>query len=93
MRISASWASDGALDHVILKEDEDGRGRHEGIAALIREGLETAGMAPDEIEVVYDEFEALDHALAQAQDGDLVLVLANDVRGMLDVLRKKGATA
>ena len=82
------------LDHVIVKEDEDGRGRRRGaIAALIREGLLDGGLAVEEIEVVHDEFEALEHGIAQLQDGDILLMLANDVRGILDHLRSKGATA
>jgi len=82
------------LDHVIVKEDEDGRGRRRGaIAALIREGLLDGGLAEEEIEVVHDEFEALEHGIAQLQDGDILLMLANDVRGILDHLRSKGATA
>ena len=73
------------LDHVIIKEDEDGRGRPRGaIAALVRAGLEEGGLASDEIEVVYDEMEAVDHVVGLLGEGDLALVTANDVRGVLD---------
>ena len=82
------------LDHVIVKEDEDGRGRPRGaIAALIREGLLGAGIPEERIEVVHDELEAAEHGIALLQDGDILLMLANDVRGVLDLLRSKGATA
>ncbi|MEO7963019.1 MAG: cyanophycin synthetase, partial [Gemmatimonadaceae bacterium] len=81
------------LDHVILKEDEDGRGRPQGaIARLLREGLEEGGLAPNEIEVVYEEREAVEHAVALLEDGDLAVILVNDVREILELLRVKGAT-
>jgi cyanophycin synthetase len=80
------------LDRVILKEDENGRGRRPGeIAGLIREGLVEGGLAPDRIEEVLDEYDAVRRALALLEDGDLALVLANDVRGVLDLLGAEGA--
>ena len=82
------------LDHVIIKEDENGRGRPPGaIAALIREGLLEGGLAPDRIEEVLDEYDAVRRALVLLEDGDLALVLANDVRGVLDLLGAQGAVA
>lgn len=82
------------LDYVIIKEDENGRGRPPGeIAGLIREGLVAGGLAPDRTEQVLDERDAVCRALAVLDDGDLALVLANDVRGVLDLLGTMGATA
>lgn len=82
------------LDYVILKEDEDGRGRPRGqIAALIREGLQEGGLGADAIEEVLEESDAVRRSLEVLDDGDLALVLANDVRGVLDLLAANGATA
>ncbi|HEY0776938.1 MAG TPA: hypothetical protein VGD56_03130, partial [Gemmatirosa sp.] len=83
-----------ALDHVIIKEDENGRGRPAGeIARLIREGLLAGGRAAEDIEIVLDERDAVLRALEILEDGDLALVLANDVSGVLDLLAQRGATA
>jgi len=45
-----------SLDRVIVKEDEDPRGRRRGeVAELLREGLREGGMQDDRVEVVLDE--------------------------------------
>ncbi|HEX2093364.1 MAG TPA: cyanophycin synthetase [Longimicrobiaceae bacterium] len=77
-RISAGF------DHVIVKEDPDRRGREDGeIACLVVEGLREGGMADDRIEVILDEPAAVDRALAELGDGELAVVLADDVPGVL----------
>src|SRR4051812_21641539 len=76
------------LDHVILKEDNDRRGRAPGeIAHVIGEGLAEVGIGPDRIETVYSEPEAVARAVEQIRDRDLVVVLADDVPGVLEQLR------
>jgi cyanophycin synthetase len=82
------------LDHVVIKEDENGRGRPEGqIAGLIREGLLEGGMPESNIEQVLDEFEAVAHTVDRLDDGDLAVILVNDVQGVLELLRARGARA
>jgi cyanophycin synthetase len=72
------------LDRVIVKEDTDTRGRPEGeVAQLVIEGLREGGMHGDSIETVLDEMEAVDRALAQAEEGDLLMVLADKVAPVL----------
>ena len=81
------------LDHVIVKEDEDRRGRPPGeIARLVREGLVEGGLAAGAIEEVPNETDAVRRALALLEDGDLALVLVDDVRGVLNFLAGHGAT-
>jgi len=76
------------LDYVILKEDSNLRGRQRGeIARVIREGLAEVGIGPDRIETVYSEPEAVARAVEQIRDRDLVVVLADDVPGVLEQLR------
>jgi cyanophycin synthetase len=78
-----------ALDYVIVKEDDDLRGRGPGeITRLVKEGLAAGGLPDDAVEVVADEIEALDRAVARLEDGDIAVVLADDVQG---VLRHLGA--
>ena len=82
------------LDHVIVKEDNDRRGREPGeIADLVREGLVTGGLSNDEIEVVADEFEAVDRVLSLLDDHDIGVVLADDVPGVLQHLRGRSQPA
>jgi len=80
----------GGLDRVILKEDDDRRGRPPGeVARLLREGLEASGMAPERIEVREHESEAVSHAMGLMQPRDLLLVLADDVGAVLDRVRAR----
>jgi cyanophycin synthetase len=76
------------LDHVIIKEDTDLRGRDPGeVASLVREGLIAGGLSEGEIEVVADELEAVDRGIALLEDRDIVVALADDVAGVLEHLR------
>ena len=77
------------FDYVIAKEHPDYlRGRQAGgVARLIGEGVEAGGRSPDEWETVLSEPEAVDRALALMQDGDLVLIVADDTAGVLAQLQ------
>jgi cyanophycin synthetase len=88
-------AMGGGLDLAIVKEDADPRGRARGeAAALLVAGLREAGVAPDAIEVVHDEGRAVDTALDRLEDGDLLVVLADRVQGVLQrVQRRAGGQA
>jgi cyanophycin synthetase len=82
------------LDYVIIKEDTDRRGREVGeIAMLVREGLEAGGHSPDAIEVVADEMQAVDRAIALLDERDIGVVLADDVTGVLEHLRGRAQPA
>lgn len=71
------------FDLLIIKEDNDRRGREEGeIAALLQRAAEGAGMPSDRIETVLDELEAVRHALATAQTEDLVVICADEIRAV-----------
>jgi cyanophycin synthetase len=56
--------------HLIIKEDQDLRGREKGeVARLLQEGALAAGMPADKIQIIYDEVEALHNAVSEhAQD-------------------------
>jgi cyanophycin synthetase len=72
------------LDRVVVREDEDRRGRPHGeTPRLIIEGLREKGMDPERVEVVPPEEEAVDRVLAELGPGDLAVILADDVRGVL----------
>jgi cyanophycin synthetase len=80
------------LDRVILKEDDDRRGRSPGeVARLLEEGLHEGGLGPDRIETMFAEPDAIARALGTMQDGDLVVVLAEDVHGVLRAVRPRAS--
>jgi cyanophycin synthetase len=76
------------LDYVILKEDDNLRGRSRGeVADVIGEGLADAGISPERVMTVYSEREAVERALEQMGEKDLVVVLVDDVSGVLEQIR------
>ena len=78
----------GGLDLAIVKEDDDRRGRRPGeIAELLVEGLRAAGLHGDQIEVVPDEQAAVVRSLEVIGDGDLLVILADDVGSVLARIR------
>ncbi|HLS46888.1 MAG TPA: cyanophycin synthetase [Gemmatimonadales bacterium] len=77
-----------SLDHAVLKEDNDLRGRGPGeTSGLIREGLLEGGMPADRIEQRLREPEAVERGLELMQEHDLLVILAVDVPGVLAQLR------
>ena len=82
-----------AFDDVILYQDAAQRGRADGeVVALLREGLEKASRTTH-IEAINGEFLAIDTALARLKQGDLCLVLVDQVQEALDHLAKRVSQA
>jgi len=83
----------GGLDLAIVKEDDDRRGRRPGeIAELLVEGLRRAGLHGDQIEVVPSEAAAVTRSLEVIGDGDLLVILADDVTSVLAQIRPHAST-
>jgi len=81
-----------ALDYVVVKEDGYRRGRAEGnIAELIIDGLREGGLSENQYATIFSEQEAIAHAMARMKDNDLVVILADDVSGSLDLVRRYSA--
>ena len=82
------------LDYVIVRDDKYRRGRAPGeISRIIAEGLREGGMREDQIDVVHNEVEALEHAMALMQDNDLIFVLADEVPVVLEQVRQVAAAS
>lgn len=71
----------GHFDHFICRCDDHRRGRGEvEVAEMLRDRLLECGVDADRIDVIPDEQEATRAALQMAQPGDLVLILADNVK-------------
>ena len=63
------------FDEVIVREDDNPRGRQPGsIAELVKSGLLKAGKPEDKIEIVLNEIEATLTALQRGRRGDLIVI-------------------
>jgi cyanophycin synthetase len=70
-----------AFDRLIIKEDDDRRGREVGASAtLMKRGAMNAGMLEEKIEIMPDEIEAVEHGLRQAIKGDVVVITADNIK-------------
>jgi cyanophycin synthetase len=68
------------FDLLLLKEDDDRRGRERGaIMRILHEAALGVGMPAEGIVEVGDELEAVRHALATAAPGDLVVIFADAI--------------
>jgi cyanophycin synthetase len=76
------------FDFVILREDTDRRGREPGaVAALLRDGLRSAGFRDDRMTTLLDEVEALSFGVRMLGEDDILVVLADRVPGTIDAVR------
>ena len=68
----------GRFDHYICRRDDGLRGREsDEVPLMISAVLRAHGVREDQITVIPDEQEAIDHALRMGQFGDLLLVFAD----------------
>ena len=79
-----------AFDRIVVKEDEDKRGRRHGeVAQLLRDAI--AAERPDlPCEIVLDEREALECALSAMRSGDVVVMFYDDLEVVREVLAARG---
>ncbi|MEN9217230.1 MAG: cyanophycin synthetase, partial [Gloeomargarita sp. HHBFW_bins_162] len=74
------------FDRVIIKEDDDTRGRRRGeAAAWLQTGVEET-VAHRIFQVILDETEAIQTALKQAKTGDLVVIFPESVKRTLHLV-------
>ncbi|MBT8079369.1 MAG: cyanophycin synthetase [Gammaproteobacteria bacterium] len=71
----------GHFDHFVCRCDDNRRGRgKDEVAVMMKDRLLESGVDPDNIDVVPDEQEATIAVLQKAQPGDLVLILADNIK-------------
>ena len=78
------------FDRIVIKEDDDKRGRQPGeVARLLQETI--AAERPElPCEVVLDEREALETGLAAMRGGDVAVMFYDDLEAVREVLAKRG---
>ncbi len=82
-----------AFDDVLLYQDQCQRGRADGeVVALLRQGLEGASRTTH-VDEINGEFVAIDKALARLSEGDLCLILIDQVEDALAHIAKRIAEA
>lgn len=78
-----------AFDEVVLYQDQCQRGRSDGeVIALLREGLAGASRTQGIAEIT-GEFLAIDTAMDKLEEGDLCLILVDQVEEALSYIRAK----
>jgi cyanophycin synthetase len=78
------------FDYIIVKEDDDTRGRPRGSASdLITTGI-TQGQPNSRYESVLDETQAINKALDMAPDGSLVVILPESVNRAIKLIKLRG---
>jgi cyanophycin synthetase len=82
------------LDRVLVKEDDDARGRDRGeVTRLLVEGLREGGLDESAIETGFSETAGVLRLLESLGDGDLGVVLVDDVRAVLEAIRPRAMAA
>ena len=67
----------GPFDHIILRRDDYRRGRGEDeVPRILYDELEASGVDPERLQIIINE-EAVESALNQASQGDLVLIFGD----------------
>ena len=79
--LALARAAAPAFDFIVLREDDNLRGRSRGeTGALVRQGLLASGFPAERISPeVYAEEAAVQQALATAQPGDLLVIFGDDL--------------
>ena len=76
------------IDHIIVKEDKNLRGRNSGeIAKLIVEGIVKEDKNK-KYEVVLKEEEALIKAISMAKEGDTIIVFFEEMKALVDIIEE-----
>lgn len=87
--ITLGKLSAGMFDRILIKEDDDTRGRPRGDgAALILQGIESAGQ-PIAHETILNETQAINTALDSAPKGSLVVIFPESVTRAISLLEAR----
>ncbi|MBL8194309.1 MAG: cyanophycin synthetase, partial [Blastocatellia bacterium] len=69
------------FSRLIIKEDDDSRGREAGkTAEVLRQAAIDSGMPPENIQIILKETEAVDQALKNAVRDDLIVITCDNIK-------------
>ncbi|HEX2945128.1 MAG TPA: cyanophycin synthetase [Clostridia bacterium] len=78
-----------AFDKIYIKEDNDLRGRDAGeVADLLYDSVISVGLDTGKVSVIYSEEKALETAIMDAKQGELVVMFYEDLESALKVIEK-----
>ena len=82
-----------AFDRIYIKEDKDRRGRTEGeVANILESGCKSILTNPTVVTVELCEQRALEMAINEAEQGDIIVVFYEEYKPLLDVIEKAKST-
>jgi len=82
------------FDRIVIREDDNTRGRKSGaISEILRAAVAAGGMGDSNITVVIDELEAVKHAVDMADKTDLVVLMIDKPVKVWEMLTGFGASA
>jgi cyanophycin synthetase len=86
--LALAAAASPAFDYLILREDDDPRGRQPGeVGELLRQGLFQVGFPAERVcPKVYGEADAVVKALEMARAGDLVVIFGDKLASVWDLI-------
>ena len=89
--VELGHAAAAYFDEIVIREDENNRGRPRGdTAALIEQGVRSAdGARVETITTILDELEATRHALDIARGGDVVVVCVDHANQVWKELQRR----
>ena len=81
-----------SFDRIIIREDDNRRGREQGeIARRLKEAALAGGMSEDRIETVLDEMDAAMHAVDTTSKDELVVLMVDKPTKIWEMLTSRGA--
>lgn len=78
------------FDRIVIKEDEDRRGRDVGeIADLLKKGILESGFKKGNMNIILKETEAFTKAIEDSLPGDMVIIFFEKYHPLLEIVREK----
>lgn len=77
-----------SFDRIIIKEDEELRGRYPlEVGNLLLQGVLESGMPRDRVEIIPKETKALEKAMADAEAGDVIAVFFEKMEPLVEMIK------
>lgn len=87
--IQLGYIAGKGFHRLIIKEDENLRGRRPGeVAQLLQQGAQKAGLKQDKIQKILDEEEAITHSLENADKGDIIIIFYENYEKALKAIKE-----